>query len=97
MSEELFQIIEKIEIRLEKIISENKKLREHQNLLKTENETLKKKLEQSQLKFEELNRKTEIIKLAKTWTSEGKDIHDSKIKINRLVREIDDCIALLNK
>ena len=97
MSEELIQIIEKIEIKLDRIIRENKKLHETQQILKTENQSLKKQIEQSQTKIDELNRKTELIKLAKTWTSGGKDIHESKIKINRLVREIDDCIALLNK
>jgi uncharacterized protein (DUF3084 family) len=72
--------------------------------LKTENKSLTDKVtalynEISQLKDEknELSREKENIKLANQILS-GKDRDgEAKRKINSLVREIDKCIALLNK
>jgi hypothetical protein len=46
---------------------------------------------------EELNSKYENLKLGKLMELTGTDIHDARIKINRIVREVDHCIALLNK
>lgn len=47
--------------------------------------------------MEELNLKYENLKLGKLMELTGSDIHDARIKINRIVREVDHCIALLNK
>ena len=38
-----------------------------------------------------------MIKLAKEMSSTNADVHDLKIKINELVRDIDKCIDLLNE
>jgi hypothetical protein len=45
----------------------------------------------------ELNQKYENLKIGKMIEITGSDIHDARIKINRIVREVDQCIALLNK
>ena len=37
------------------------------------------------------------LKLAKVIASSDESTHDAKIKVNRIVREIDKCIALLNR
>lgn len=37
------------------------------------------------------------LKLAKSIEGVAPDNHDARLKINRIVREIDKCIALLNK
>ena len=47
--------------------------------------------------IDELNQKYENLKLGKMIENTGSDIHDARIKINRIVREVDQCIALLNK
>lgn len=64
-----------------------------------EQEILELKKENQIKEFEnsELRQKYETLKIAKTLTSSSKDSHDAKIKINRIVREIDKCIGLLNK
>lgn len=46
---------------------------------------------------EELSAKYENLKIGKMMELTGSDIHDARIKINRIVREVDQCIALLNK
>ena len=57
-------------------------------------------LESEQLKNAELNNKIKIIKLAQNIGSEKADedpeIAELKRKINEYIREIDNCIAMLN-
>ena len=45
----------------------------------------------------ELKEENKMIKLAKEMSSTNTDVHDLKIKINELVRDIDKCIDLLNE
>jgi peptidoglycan hydrolase CwlO-like protein len=46
----------------------------------------------------ELEKKHDNLKIAKVLSSvPGEDIHDTKLQVNRIVREIDKCIALLNR
>ncbi len=52
------------------------------------------KLEQEKM---ELNRKMEHLKIATRILSGVDENREAKQKINRLIREIDKCIALLNK
>ena len=81
-----------------------KKLLSLYNNLKAENTELKKQVEENKLQLK--NKESEIeflknkynkLKLAKSLLASTGDSHDAKIKINRIVREIDKCIALLNR
>jgi hypothetical protein len=72
--------------------------------LKAENLSLKNELEQAsnylknkELDCHDLHVKYENLKLAKVIQLSGGDLHDAKIKVNRIVREIDKCISLLNR
>jgi predicted Zn-dependent protease len=69
---------------------ENNKLLQQQKELK---ETLK--IKETELEF--YKNKYNKIKLAKSIVASAGESHDAKIKINRIVREIDKCIALLNR
>ena len=64
--------------------------------LQKENDNLKKKLEQKESEIASFEEKYTNMKLAKGLAS-AESPHDAKIKINRIVREIDKCISLLNK
>lgn len=66
-------------------------------LISEESTNLKKRLEIQESSYEELKRKYETISLAKAFTTSGEDSHEAKIKVNKIVREIDNCIALLNR
>lgn len=70
-------------------LTENKKL-------KTELVNLTKKIDIKENENENLINNYESLKMAKTIAASSGDAHDAKIKINRLVREIDKCISLLN-
>ena len=47
--------------------------------------------------FEELKRSYERVKLTGAILGEGENAREAKRKLNELVREIDKCIALLNR
>jgi len=47
--------------------------------------------------IEELNDKYKVLKMAKSLEGASNENKDVKLKINEMVREIDKCIALLNK
>ena len=67
----------------EQLISENKKL--NLEIINQNN------------KINNIENNYTKLKIAKTILSSSDDAHDAKIKINRIVREIDNCIALLNR
>ncbi len=64
---------------------------------KSKNKELKNKINLLEKKITDLELKYNNTKLAKAILATGEDSHDAKIKVNRIVREIDKCIALLNR
>ncbi len=66
-------------------------------LLQKEKEELKQTIEEKEKKIKEIENKYNTLKLAKTLTAANQDVSGVKGKINKLVREIDKCIALLNQ
>jgi predicted nucleic acid-binding Zn-ribbon protein len=65
--------------------------------LKNGNELLKEKLNEREIKIKELETKYERIKLSGALLGEGENALEAKKKISELVREIDRCVALLNR
>ena len=73
-------------------------------IIKSENRSLKealaeheKSIEYLKIQNEGLLKKYEHLKLAKSVMGLDQDSHNAKIKINKIVREIDQCIAMLNR
>lgn len=70
----------------------------HENeLLLDQNNELKKKLAEKEQAYVELKEHYDRLKFAKSLQATTQEVHDAKIKVNRIVREIDKCIALLNR
>jgi chromosome segregation ATPase len=65
--------------------------------LKTANETLKNKLQERDAMIKELEVKYERVKLSGALLGEGEHATEARKKITDLVREIDRCVALLNR
>jgi chromosome segregation ATPase len=62
------------------------------------NADLQVKVDQLENKLGDLEKKYDNLKIAKVLSSlPGEDVHETKIQVNRIVREIDKCIALLNR
>jgi hypothetical protein len=67
------------------------------NIQSAENKELKIKLHKAEKEIIEINKKYDTLKIAKSMLDSGDDKHDAKIRVNKMVREIDKCIALLNR
>ena len=66
--------------------------------LRKKNTDLNDKLTELENKLKETEKSFENLKMAKVLsTVSDHDINDTKLQVNRIVREIDKCIALLNR
>jgi hypothetical protein len=91
------QIIDELKSRVDQLISLLEREREEKDLLKQSNIELQKRVKIHQSRISELELKYANLKIAKSLLAENEDSHDAKIRVNRIVREIDKCIALLNR
>lgn len=89
--------IERLHNKLESLLANYQQLKEE---LKTSNQkvdVLSKQLDEHNQTIQQLNEKNKVLKLSSSIQGEQGDNKAAKQKINELVREIDKCIALLNK
>jgi hypothetical protein len=90
-------IIAELRNNLKQIINLYQKKKEENRELRAENQNLKKTVLTLKKETDNYTVKYDTLQLAKTFTEASGSSHDAKIKVNRIVREIDKCIALLNK
>ena len=90
-------ILERFELRMRRLISEHRRLSElcvdltaERDRLKTDNRSLREQLHTTQ---GELSR----MQLAEGLAGGSKDRDKARARINRLMREVDKCIALLER
>ena len=84
--------------RIKAIISLYEEQRNKADEFRSKNKELNEHIEMLEKKYESIDRKYENLKIAKVLSSiPGDDKHDTKLQVNRIVREIDKCIALLNQ
>ena len=74
----------------ERLISENEDLRRQVGELSGQ-------LQSKDHEVEVLESKYQDLKVTRILTSSSKDVKEVKLQVNRMVREIDKCIALLNR
>jgi hypothetical protein len=66
--------------------------------LRKRNLELSEQIDMLESKLGEMDKKYENLKIAKVLSSvPGEDVHETKLQVNKIVREIDKCIALLNR
>ena len=90
------EIIEEISKNAERVISKYSDLEYKFKELSKENESLTEELNLLKENKDSLERKFERLKSAKVFEQSNSDVKDAKSRINKLVKEIDRCIALLN-
>ena len=97
MSNKYVEIIDVLQVKIKKMITLYNESKTNVKLLKEKNTELENKLKSKGKEQIELENKFNSLKLAKSVLVASEDSHDARIKINRIVREIDNCIALLNR
>tara|TARA_B100001250_G_scaffold352526_1_gene325343 strand:- start:319 stop:600 length:282 start_codon:yes stop_codon:yes gene_type:complete len=90
-------IIEKIVVKLERLIEKHKKLQFESLELQKDNDALKASLEAKEAKIVSLQDKVKLMNISKSIDIDKQAKKATRLKINEYVREIDKCIALLNK
>ena len=96
MTEEQHDLIVRLRERMRSLISLYEKTKSDKELLVKENDELKNKLAIKEKDYDILDKKYNTLKLAKVITGDDGESHEAKVKVNKIVREIDKCIALLN-
>ena len=89
--------IERLKQNLNSLVIKYKKTKENSSEFKVELDRLKSDIESLKKENIILEEKYNKLKLAKNLTESLGGSHEAKIKVNRIVREIDKCIALLNR
>ncbi len=89
-------VVEELKQKVESLIELYENSKQQINHLQEENNKLKNQIKQKDTELANLKEKYSRLELAKSIAS-SETTHDAKIKINRIVREIDNCISLLNK
>jgi chromosome segregation ATPase len=97
MDQEPNEVLNNLKGQITELISLYQKSKQEKESLIHEKLELMEKVEILKREREEFSHQYNTLKLAKTFTANSGDSQEAKVKINRIVREIDKCIALLNR
>lgn len=86
-----------LEARIRQLMFMIENLEKERNSLQEELSNEKSKYIELEKQKEELFSRYVNLKIAKTFSPDTADFKDGKARLNKLVREIDKCIALLNE
>tara|TARA_Y100000385_G_scaffold114630_1_gene119104 strand:+ start:8837 stop:9127 length:291 start_codon:yes stop_codon:yes gene_type:complete len=89
-------IVQTIEKKIDKVIVQFVLIKEQNDALKIEIKTLKAQNKVQLQKLEENQAEFDSLKIASSMLGSNEDKRTSKLKINALIKEINDCIASLS-
>lgn len=95
MTEEKNNIIGGLRDRVNQILTICNRVKEENSMLKEKNDQLQNEVSQKDAEFKELKRQYENLRTALSLM-DSSEVHNTKIKLNRIVRDIDQCLSLLN-
>jgi predicted nuclease with TOPRIM domain len=90
-------LVASLEQKVDLLLMRYQALKDELKSVKDEKSSLNDQLQASAEKLADLQVRYDSLKLAKTLELTQGDAHEAKLKINQMVREIDKCIALLNR
>ncbi len=88
---------EQLQLRIQQLIGIYEKEKLSNELLSKNKEELQEQVRFGKDRIKDLERRYNKLKISKALITSSEDMHDAKLKVNRMVREIDKCIALLNR
>lgn len=97
MSDQGYEELRILNRKLDELLIRYNNLKSECSDLKNGNEVLKKEIQDREARLKELEIKYERVKLSGALLGEGENAIVARKKINELVREIDRCVALLNR
>ena len=90
-------IVNNIEVKLVKLIANYQQISKERLILKQENEDFVANLKLKEIEILSLQEKVKLMNISKSVDVSKQEAKETRLKINEYVREIDKCIALLNK
>ena len=90
-------IINNIELKVGKLIAKYDQVNAEKLDLQRNNITLKARLQEKESQIVALQDKVKLMNISKSVDASKEEVKSTRLKINEYVREIDKCIALLNK
>ena len=97
MSEQGYEELVLLNRKIDDLLKAYSILKDENKNLKSRNESLEKEIHEREADMKELEKKYERIKLSGAILGEGENAVEAKRRINELMREIDKCIALLDR
>jgi len=91
------KIINNIEVKVGKLIAKYDQLNAEKLDLQRNNNTLNVRLQDKESQIAALQDKVKLMNISKSVDASKEEVKSTRLKINEYVREIDKCIALLNK
>jgi len=93
----LDDIVFSLEGKIKQVIQVAERLKVNNGQLQQQVDELSDQLRAKSQEMEVLESKYQSLKIAKTLATSPEDVKNVKLQVNRMVREIDKCIALLNR
>lgn len=97
MNEVSDSVVDRLKDKLSVVMDAFEKLQAANSQLLEEKTRLTAVIREKDEVIEQLDRKVQNLVVAKSFITSSEDTHEGKLKINKIVREIDKCIALLNR
>lgn len=94
---EILEHIGQVHKRAEKLIHLHRLLLEENNRLKADNKKLAETVAQQSRELNDLGERLKVIRVARQVSGSDQNSRDLKLKINEYIREIDRCLALINR
>lgn len=87
------ELKQKIQLLAEKLEEQKKAAK----LLNSQKEDMEGRIREQENKINDLKKQNNTLKLSRAFVAESDEPQEAKLQINKIVREIDRCIALLNR
>lgn len=90
-------LVERVERNVARVLAQNAELREANAGLAAENARLEREVAEQVKEIENLRTRLDQLLLHKSVTEVSGGVRAAKVRINRLLKDVDRCIALMNK
>ena len=97
MTEDRDKLLLNLEVRVRQVMLLCDRLKQENNRLKDEHALKDENIESLEKDLKVLKQKYNNLKMARTITAASVDVDDAKLKLSKMVREVDKCIGLLKK
>lgn len=97
MTENRDKLLVNLEVRVRQVLLMCDQLKHENSKLKNELAVKDKKIASAESELAVMNQKYDDLKMVRTITAASVDVDTAKLKLSKLVREVDKCIGLLKK